>query len=58
MEYQRIYTDLRLGKMSFADFMNVLGNAYSLGVETGVAEAEKSKQQQYSPFPLECESAF
>lgn len=35
MEYQRIYTDLRTAKLSFADFMEFIGRIYDLGVEKG-----------------------
>lgn len=35
MEYQRIYTDLRSAKLSFADFMDFVGQIYNLGVEKG-----------------------
>jgi hypothetical protein len=35
MEHQRIYTDLRAAKLSFADFMEFVSQIYNLGVEKG-----------------------
>lgn len=40
MEYQRIYTDLRTAKLSFADFMDLVRQIYNQGVEKGVLTVE------------------
>ncbi|MDE2439416.1 MAG: hypothetical protein KGP14_00220 [Betaproteobacteria bacterium] len=54
MKYQHIYTDLRTAKMSFAQFMDFLGEIHSLGVEKGSAMAVSGEQPSYfTAAPLE-----
>lgn len=64
MEYQRIYTELRTAKLSFADFMDFVSHIYNLGVEKGslsvasessaarIAAAPPSEQYEYRPHQL------
>ena len=47
MEYQQIYTDLRIAKMSFSDFMAFLGTIYDLGVENGKRSAATEEYPAY-----------
>lgn len=47
MEYQRIYTDLRTAKMSFAEFMNVLTTVYNLGLEKGTTSVSAEQCPPY-----------
>lgn len=54
MEYQRIYTDLRTAKISFAQFMDLLNEIHALGVEKGFAIVASGEQPSYfAPAPLE-----
>lgn len=53
MEYQRIYTDLRTAKMSFADFMAFIRRIYDLGVEKGsVSVAGERTPTCFAAAPL------
>ena len=52
MKYQRIYTDLRTAKLSFADFMDFLSHIYKLGVEKGSATvASDSPPARFAAAP-------
>lgn len=54
MEYQRIYTELRTAKMSFAMFMDFLAKIHALGVEKGAATAKGGEQPSFfAAAPLE-----
>lgn len=53
MEYQRIYTDLRTAKLSFADFMEFVSQIYDLGVEKGsVTVAADDSAACFAAAPL------
>jgi len=52
MEYQRIYTDLRTAKMSFAEFMDFLSEIHALGAEKGAATVVSNEQAYFAAAPL------
>lgn len=53
MDYQRIYTDLRTAKTSFADFMDFVRRIYDLGIEKGsVTVAKDSNAACFAAAPL------
>jgi len=54
MEYQRIYTELRTARLSFAQFMDFLGEIHALGLEKGRTTLAGSEQPAYfAAAPLE-----